>query len=72
MAISTDDVKDLPHIVIVENEGELKLFEYERGQMEQAHKQAQDYAMRNGGRAIVAVRVRQCGDFKYLSDHNCV
>jgi len=70
--ITTDDLAHLPHIVILENEGELKLVEFDAGQMHQAHILAQDHIMNNGGRAIVAARVRQCGDFTYLCTHGHV
>jgi hypothetical protein len=64
-SLSTDDVAHLAHVVIVEDEARntIRIFEYERGLIEEAHLFAQNTALSPGfkGRVIVTVRVRTIG-----------
>lgn len=59
--ISTDDLKGLPHMVILKSETELKVIEFTGDDaMEKAHEAAQDMAMKGWpGCITVAVRIRQ-------------
>ncbi|MBF8281287.1 MAG: hypothetical protein HW378_202 [Anaerolineales bacterium] len=59
--ISTDDLRGLPHLVILKSETELKVIEFTGdGAMEKAHEAAQYMALKDWpGCITVAVRVRQ-------------
>lgn len=59
--ISTDDLKGLPHMLILKSETELKVIEFTgEDAMEKAHEAAQDMALKDWpGCITVAVRVRQ-------------
>jgi hypothetical protein len=60
MPISTDDLKDLPHVVIVEDHKTLDITEFEgEGCMEKAHEHGQRRAMENrDAKVMVCFRIR--------------
>jgi hypothetical protein len=60
---------DLKPIVIIESEDGLKVVEYERGEWEMAHAHATEEAMKCGGRAVVAMQVRELGSYRFLKEH---
>jgi hypothetical protein len=70
--ITTDDLKEFKHVVIIETATSLRMVEFDEGQMEAAHDFATSHAGLEGfsGRIIVACRVRQLGDFDYLNTRN--
>ena len=66
-SISTDDLKGLPHILVLKSESELKVIEFTgEDAMERAHEAAQELALKDWpGCITVAVRVRQLCPMKY-------
>ncbi len=66
MSISTDDLKELPHIVILQSDTEIKVLTFTgENAMEQAHVCASKMALHNyPGSITVAARVRQLCSFK--------
>lgn len=65
--ISTDDLKGLPHMVILKSETELKIVEFTGDDaMEKAHEQAQQFVIKDWpGCITVAVRIRQLCSPRY-------
>jgi hypothetical protein len=60
MPISTDDLKDMSHMVVVQNQTTLEMTEFEgAGCMERAHVFATQAALNNPGcRVIIGMRYR--------------
>lgn len=69
---STDDLKDMPHIVVLKTKAGAQVFEYEGpGCMEAAHAFAQKLATeRSDGQVLVAMRYRKITgpDAMHMSD----
>ena len=65
--LTTDDLKGLPHMVILRSETEIKVIEFTgEDAMERAHAKAQDFAHAGWpGCITVAVRVRQLCSMEY-------
>lgn len=71
-ALTTDDLKEMRHIVIVETDTSLRLIEFDHGKMGEAHQAAINIATSPDfdGRVIVVARVRQIGSYAYQKRHN--
>lgn len=72
--ITTDDLADVPHVVIVESAAGIHLVEFERDTKPNPMLAAHDHAQRIAagdfhGRVIVAARVRTLQPFSYLKEH---
>lgn len=71
--MTTDDLKDIPHVVIVETTGEIRIAEFEReakpSPMMAAHDYAQSIACGDfHGRVIVTARVRTLQPLAYVKE----
>lgn len=71
--MTTDDLKDIPHIVIVESAAGIRVAEFERDAKPSPMMAAHDYAQSIAagdfhGRVIVAARVRTLQPFAYLKE----
>ena len=68
--MSTDDLTDLPHVVIVESADGIRLVEFDAGQMLAAHGYASKVVAGDFyGRVIVAARVRTLQPLSYAKEH---
>lgn len=69
--MTTDDLKDIPHVVIEESAAGIRLVEFEgTGCDLRAHEHAMKVAAGDfHGRVIVACRIRTLQPFAYLKQH---
>lgn len=59
----------MPHIVIIRGQGIFRMVEFEgKEARDKAHRYAEDAALSEKVFSTVAVRVRQCGDFRTAKD----
>lgn len=69
--MNTDDLNDIPHVVIVESADGIRIAEFERDAKPSPAHAAHDYAQRIAcgdffGRVIVTARVRTMQPFSYV------
>lgn len=63
------DMSMMEPVVILETENGLRVVEFADGEWEKAHDLAQKEAMSGRGRAVVAIKIRQCGEYGFLKAH---